>query len=177
MSLVRHLTSAPVLAFLVLSALIRGAGAQSTEAELERDVWRPLLAASGAFDAEAFLAVYSPDLVRIAADQNEAYGLERYAEEIRAGFIRARDRGIVRTSDVRFLTRTSSDGLAFETGYFQSRVTMPDGEVRTRYSRFEFVMRQEEGRWKILVDRDTAEGGRITEAQYLAAAPMSSGAP
>jgi ketosteroid isomerase-like protein len=46
---------------------------------------------------------------------------------------------------------------------------MPDGEERVRYTRFEMVLRKEGGKWKILVDQDTSEGGTITEAMFDAA--------
>jgi len=131
-----------------------------------------ILAASDAFDAERFLAVQSKDLVRVAPDSKEVYGLARYQTEIREGFPRARSRGIVRKTELRFLERTASDDLAYETGYFRSRVTLASGEVRTRYARYEFVLRKEGEQWKILLDKDTAEGGRITEEAFRAAAPM-----
>ncbi|HSJ64056.1 MAG TPA: DUF4440 domain-containing protein [Gemmatimonadaceae bacterium] len=151
--------------------------AQNVERQIDRDVWIPLMRASNAFDAEGFLALQSPDLVRVAADQQEIYGLARYASEIRAGFERARARGLRRASDVRFLTRTASGELAYETGYFRSRVTMPDGEVRTRYSRFEFVLRNENGVWRILVDKDSADGGRITAEDFESATPIDLARP
>lgn len=157
----------------ILACLHSAAVAQDARQQIERDVWIPLLAASNAFAAEGFLAVQSPDLVRVAADANEVYGLSRYAAEIRAGFERARARGMARESDVRFLVRTASADLAYETGYFRSRATLPDGTARIRYSRFEFVLRREEGRWRILLDKDTADGGKITEADFLAATPLT----
>lgn len=142
------------------------------EVQIEKDVWIPLFAASAAFDAEGFLDVQSRDLVRVAIDSREIYGFDRYATEIREGFRRARERGIVRQSEARFLERTASGDLAYQTGYFRSRVRLPGGEERVRYSRFEFVLRKERGRWRILVDKDTAAGGTITEADFRSAAPM-----
>lgn len=146
--------------------------AQEVQRQIEQDVWIPLLTASNAFDAEGFLAVQSRDLVRIATDANDIHGFSRYESEIRAGFARARSRGVRRTSEVRFLTRTASGDLAHETGYFRSRATLPDGSVRVAYTRFEFVMRREDGRWRILLDKDTADDGRITERDFLSATAM-----
>lgn len=159
---------------LFIAFLVNRVSAQDFALQIERDVWIPLLAASGSFDAEAFLAVQSRDLVRISVDSNEVYGLSRYQKEIRDGFPRAKARGIARKSEVRFLQRNHSDDLAHETGYFRSQVTMPNGDVRVRYSRFEFVLRKENGKWRILVDKDTADGGKITAEQFSAAAPMRS---
>lgn len=161
---------------LFVAFLVAGVSAQDVALQIERDVWMPLLSASGSFDADAFLAIQSRDLVRVSVDSNEVYGLSRYQKEIREGFPRAKARGITRKSEVRFLQRNHSDDLAHETGYFRSQVTMPDGDVRVRYSRFEFVLRKEDGKWRILVDKDTADAGKITAEQFSAAAPMRSGA-
>jgi uncharacterized protein (TIGR02246 family) len=158
----------------LILALTSAARAENTlYAEIERDVWVPFMAASNAFDAEGFLAVQSKDLVRVAADQNDVYGLDRYAREIRDGFQRARERGVKRVSEARFLTRATSESHAYETGYFKSHATLANGETRTRYSRFEFVLRKENGRWKILIDKDTAAGGKITEQDFQAATPIA----
>jgi ketosteroid isomerase-like protein len=145
----------------------------SAQREIDEHVWRPFMAASNSFDAEKFLAVQSKDMVRVAPDAKQVYGLERYAREIREGFERARGRkGLIRSSEMRFLSRSAAGDLAHETGYFRSRTVLPSGEVRTRYSKFEMILRKENGRWKILVDKDSAEGGTITEATFLAATPL-----
>jgi ketosteroid isomerase-like protein len=157
-------------------AFAASAGAQdaSVQQEIDEQVWRPFMAASNRFDADKFLSVQSKDLVRVAPDQKEVYGHERYAREIREGFERARERkGLSRQSEMRFLARSSSGDLAHETGIFRSRVTLPNGEVRTRYSRFEMILRKENGRWKILVDKDTAQSDAIGEEQFQSATPIT----
>jgi ketosteroid isomerase-like protein len=147
----------------------------SFQEDIDEQVWRPFMSASNSFVADKFLSVQSQDLVRVALDAKEVYGRERYAREIREGFERARQRkSLSRSSEMRFLTRVGSGDLAHETGYFRSRVTLPSGEVRTRYSRFEMILRKENGRWKILVDKDTAQGEPITEKQFQSATPVSS---
>ena len=168
----RSLVPKALLCLLLISSIVVPVAAQDIQSQIDRDVWIPLFNASNAFDADAFLAVQSRDMVRVSVDSKEVYGLARYQSEIRKGFKRAGDRGIVRKSEVRFLERTASDELAYETGYFRSQVTLVSGEQRVRYSRFEFVLRKEGGKWRILIDKDTADGGRITEEQFRAAAPM-----
>lgn len=165
------------LSALLYIALAAPALAQDTQAQIEADVWIPFLAASNAFDADGFLAVQSKDMVRVSPDANEVYGLARYEREIREGFARAKTRGLTRKSEMRFLKRTSSEGLAYETGYFRSEARLASGEVRVRFSRFEMVLKKEEGKWKILIDKDSAEGGSITEEAFRAAEPMRRGTP
>lgn len=153
----------------VLCCMAAEGTAGDPQSQIEKDVWIPLLAASSAFDAEAFLALQSRDLVRVSTASGEVYGLERYAREIREGFARAKARGVSRTSTLRFLTRIASGDLAHETGYFRSETKLAGGDTRVRFTRFEFVLRRERGRWRILLDKDAPEG---TEEEFQAAAPM-----
>lgn len=168
-----------MVSYVVLCSCVAAvtAAAQDAQLEIEKDVWIPFLAASSAFDADGFLAVQAKDLVRVSTDARQVYGLARYQTEIRDGFRRARERGVKRVSEVRFLDRIANGDLAYETGYFRSRVTLANGEVRIRYTRFEMVLRKEAGTWKLLLDKDTTEGGTITAEAYEAAAPMKHRAP
>lgn len=172
LSLSRFLVFTAIGCLSVLSAGASQGLAPDVEREIDAQVWIPMLAASNSFDADGFLAVQSRDLVRVSVDTKEVYGQERYATEIRAGFRRAKERALKRTSEMRFLTRTQSGALAHETGIFRSEAVLPSGERRTRYTRFEMILRKEAGRWKILVDKDTAQNGTITEEEYRAAAPL-----
>lgn len=164
-----------VLAFCFTALRAEAQDTPAQRAQIEREVWIPLLAASDAFDADGFLALQSKDLVRVSVDAKQVYGLARYQAEIREGFARARARGVVRKSDARFVERLVSGDLAYETGYFRSEARLPGGEVRVRYSRFEFVLRREDGRWRILVDEDSTDGGTITEEAFRAATPLTQG--
>lgn len=166
----------PLALSMIVSLFPVSAKAQNANEQLqiERDVWIPFFAASNKFDAEGFLAICSEDLIRIGVDQKEVFGFERYANQIREGFKRAKERGVERNSEVRFTERNIIGDYAYESGYFKSNVQLGDGEKQVRYTRFEFVLRKENGKWKILVDRDTLSGEQITEAIYIKAAPMTS---
>lgn len=156
------------LALVAATAIAADHGATNPVArEIDAQVWIPMLEASDRFDAQGFLDVQSQDLVRVSLDRNEVYGLDRYSREISAGFDRARERGIKRQSELRFLTRTHSIGLARDTGIFRSRVLLPGGERQDRYTAFEMILRKEDGRWKILFDQDTGRNGAISEEDYL----------
>ncbi len=47
--------------------------------------------------------------------------------------------------------------------------------MQVRDTAFEVVLRREQGRWKVLVDQNTARGGAITEQDYLKGAPPAGG--
>jgi hypothetical protein len=150
---------------------------KDVESQINTQVWEPMLRASNEFDAEAFLAVLSRDLVRVSTDQNVVYGFERYSRETREGFARARERGLRRSSTMRFISRAHSQGLARETGIFRSEVVLGNGQTRVSFTAFEMILRQEAGVWKLLVDQDSWREGKITEAEYLAALPMNGDEP
>lgn len=161
----------------VLLACIGPVLAQTPAAEIEREideqVWGPLLRASDNFDAEGFLAVHSPDLIRVSVDRNIVHGFARYSAEIRAGYPRARERGVRRTSTLRFLSRAQEGGLARDTGIFRSDAVLPSGEKRVSFTAFEMILRREGGKWKLLVDKDEWRGGQITEQEFLKGRPMT----
>lgn len=150
---------------------------RDVEAQINAQVWIPMLRASDEFDAEGFLAVLSRDLIRVSTDRNLIYGFERYNNETREGFARARERGVRRTSSMRFITRAHAEGLARETGIFRSEVTLSNGQKRVSFTAFEMLLRKEAGTWKLLLDQDTWREGKITEDEYLAAMPMSGNEP
>jgi ketosteroid isomerase-like protein len=168
---IRHVVGVVITVIVSAGAVASQTTTTEVAREIDSQVWLPLLAASNAFDAAGFLAVPSHDLVRISVDSNEIYGLDRYRSELVAGFARARGRGIKRRSDVRFLTRAHSGDLARDTGIFRSEVMMPGGETRVRFTAFEMILRREQGRWRVLVDQDTARGGAITQQDYEKGTP------
>jgi hypothetical protein len=175
--MIRFFRTRFALFVLAVSPCLAVVAAQTGDAGAERNidtqVWSPMLRGSNQFDADLFLGVLSPDLVRVSIDRNEVYGIDRYTNEIRAGFMRARERGVRRSTTVRFLTRTQTNALARDTGIFRSEVTLPGGETRLTYTAFEMILRKENGVWKLLVDQDTSRGGSITERDFLAGRPLS----
>jgi hypothetical protein len=55
--------------------------------------------------------------------------------------------------ELRFIQRIASNDKAFEVGYYKTTSTNKStGEARTGHGKFHFVLRRENGTWKILVD-------------------------
>jgi hypothetical protein len=160
-------------------------GTRGQTQAIDAQVWRPLIAASNAFDWPGYLALHAADLVRVAEVSGDVYGFDRHAREIEQGFQRVRARGdTTRTTEVSFLSRRQAGGLARDTGYFRSRASR-NGAPRTSFTHFDFILRCDRGVWRILVDRDANRtppdaSGRtraITEADFLAATPLSPAPP
>lgn len=143
---------------------------QDIEKEINEQVWKPFLKASTEFDGDGFMALQSKDLIRISLDRKDIHGYARYEEGIIPGFKRVKSEGKVRrTTEVRFIDRILSNDFAYETGYFKSRTTLANGQLRVSYTKFFFILRKENNAWRILVDSDTSEGGLITEEMFMEA--------
>jgi ketosteroid isomerase-like protein len=136
---------------------------------IDAELWTPFARAYGRGDAEALLALHSRDLVRPLGDAKRVLGLAEYAAQTRQGMQQGAQRGITSRIGLRFTERMASPQAASERGVYEVVLTGPDGKSRTVYGRFHVISRKEDGRWKILVDYDSSEGGTVDEASYRAA--------
>jgi len=142
--------------------------------ELDRDIWRPFREAYGALDAEAFLALYSADLIRAGGPTKAVYGYPEYATQTKQWFAGLRERGSTVDIEFRFAERIAAGGLASERGVFRLTAARSTGDQRTFYGRFHTFARKIEGHWRIAVDYDSDENGAVTEATFRAASPHRS---
>jgi len=122
--------------------------------ELNRDIWRPFVAAYGDLDIEAFLALHRADLIRISGTAGRVHGYDEYAGQMREFFATVTERGDRIRIDFRFDERITDGDLASERGLFRLSVTSPAQPPRTRYGRFHTLARNTEGRWRLVADYD-----------------------
>lgn len=139
---------------------------------IDRDIWLPFVRSYAEFDAPLYVGIHSPDLIRAGGPTAEAYGRDRVADEATTFFARVEADGGRLAIDFRFTERIVGDGVASERGVFRLELALPGREVRVTYSRFHVFERIEAGRWRILADYDSKEGGAVTSADFDAAAPI-----
>ena len=137
--------------------------------ELDRDIWAPFVAAFAAGRADDFIALHSRSLVRAMGDAKRVEPLERWLKGTQGMFKSFADRGTKAAISFRFLERLANPEAASERGIFEFTMTDAQGAARTTYGKFHVISRKEEGRWKILVDYDSSEGGTIGRESFLAA--------
>ncbi|MEV4137787.1 DUF4440 domain-containing protein [Dactylosporangium sp. NPDC049742] len=137
--------------------------------ELNGDVWQPLRAAYAARDAEAFLALHAPDLIRASATNHTIFGLERYAAQVRPWFAGLAARGDLVEITFRFTERLVSADLAGERGVFRIVLQPIGGDRMVLYARFHTLSRKVDLRWRIAVDYDTNDGGSVDAKAFDAA--------
>lgn len=136
---------------------------------IDLEVWEPFRSAYAAGDADAFLALHAPDLIRAGGPGGEVLDLEGYGKQIGDFFALVAERGDRAAIDLRFTERLSSGDLASERGVTRITMSLTDGTQRVSYARFHVLLRRTGGRWRIVADYDSpAEGS--AEA-YAAARP------
>jgi ketosteroid isomerase-like protein len=141
--------------------------------QLNRDIWHPFRRTYRTGDLHGFLGLYHPDLIRAGGPTKEVYGFDRLAAETADWFTEVSARGDSLDIEFRFTERIAAGELASEQGCYRitaTRADANDGEHRTLHGRFHTFARKVGGRWRIVVDYDTDDGGAITAAMFAAGA-------
>jgi ketosteroid isomerase-like protein len=134
--------------------------------EQNNDIWHPFRASYAAGDATAFMALYTPDLIRAGGPGRTVEDFAEFAGGIRSFFEMVRERGDRPSIDFRFTERLASPVLASERGFFRITVDLAAGDQRVSYARFHTFHRKVDGRWRIAVDYDKPGAD---EAEFLGA--------
>lgn len=137
--------------------------------ELERDIWQPFVAAQAASDVEAYIALHSPSLVRASADARQVQTHADWAAHTRALWKSMTERGRRAEISFRFIERLAAADAASERGVYALTLHGAPGGPRSFHGQFHVISRKEGGRWRIVVDYDSSEGGRIDAAAFQAA--------
>ena len=140
--------------------------------EINRDIWLPFSEAYADGDADKYLALHTADFLRAEGGDQQTNDLTGYSAGVRSGFQRGKDQGGRTTIEFRFFERFSNGRTASERGIYRYTYTPPTGQPRQGYGQFHVFSRKENGRWKIVVDYDSDEGGTIGEAEFKAGKRM-----
>jgi ketosteroid isomerase-like protein len=135
--------------------------------ELNRDVWEPFRAAYRAYDTEAYLALHTPDLIRVGGPRRTVQGYAEVAAETAPWFADAAGRSLPIGIDFRFTERLATGDLASERGIY--RIEVGD---KVLHGRFHTFSRRVDGRWRIAVDYDSDDDATIDESTWSAARPL-----
>jgi ketosteroid isomerase-like protein len=138
--------------------------------ELNNDIWHALPRAYG--DADAYLALYTPDLIRAGGPTKKVQGFTEFAEITRQWFADLADRGSTVDLEFRFTERIAADDVASERGVFRMTARRASGDQRVFYGQFHTFARRIDGRWRIAVDYDSDENDTVTAESFEAATPV-----
>ena len=136
---------------------------------LDREIWDPFVAAFAAGRADDYIALHSRSLVRVLGNAKRIEPYDQWAASTRAMFRSFADKGTAVAIRFRFTERIAGNDAASERGVFEFSMTPAGSEARRFHGRFHVLSRREDGRWKILSDYDSREGGTIDAASFAAA--------
>lgn len=166
------------LASLVLATVVAAqapsAAKQDREllAELNAQIWIPFHEAYRDGEPEKYLALHRPEFIRGEGTTKVVRTLDEYAVGVRRSFEIWKERGLKIDLQFRFLERIVKGAQASERGIYQFTLASPDGQTETFYGQFHTFSRKVDGRWQLVVDYDSNEGGTIDAAKYHAAAAV-----
>ncbi len=161
-----------ISSIVLLSLFVLPVFAQSTQNEINEQVWTPFIKAFSSGDTELFMSVHSKDLIRSGRESKEVLNWEQYYEQTKKGNENRAKRQTQLSIELRFTERIGNERQAIDVGVYKTSYTNKDGKVNSSYGRFHVVLRKENGKWKILVDTDSSEGNTINEQSFLAASAM-----
>jgi ketosteroid isomerase-like protein len=161
-----------VILFVVLGIVATLSVAQNAQQQINNQVWKPFIETYNNHDTQGFLAVHSKDVVRSPREAKSAWNWDEYFQRQKNGDEQAKTSGAKRKLELRFTERIADKDLAVEVGIYKATVIQSDRKSRTFYGRFHVVLRKENDIWKILVDTDSSEGGKIAEQDFMAANAM-----
>ena len=142
----------------------------SLQKQINEQVWKPFIASFNNNDKGTFRSVHSKDVIRVIQDDNTILGYDEYFRDT-PDSLKQKWAEWSRSIELRFTQRIANNGNAFETGYYKTTSSNKStGETRTGYGKFHVLLRNENGRWKILMDADAHE--KTNEAIFLTGTPI-----
>jgi ketosteroid isomerase-like protein len=153
-----------------LAALITfasfAASAQDAKKEINNQVWKPFIEAYNKFDTEKFMSVYSKSVVRVPVDQKMIFDFTEYKKNINRENQFNKNYNIKAVLDIRFTSRIHAKDVAYEAGILKINLTDNNGKPATIYSKFQVLLKKENGTWKIHFDSDSTESNSISERDF-----------
>jgi ketosteroid isomerase-like protein len=143
---------------------------------LNADIWHPFQEAYADHDAKRFLALYSTDLIRAGGPTKEVIDYDMFAAQMTQWFSDTTERGAYLNIEFRFSERLASAVLASERGVFRITASKDD-DRRVFYGRFHTLARHVDGRWLLVADYDSDEGGTISDEAFAACVAIDDVSP
>ncbi len=139
--------------------------AQSREnLEAINELWNKFYLAFEQLDYTLMAEIHSEELVRISGGSRIS-DYKSYIDNYKLMFQNAKDNHISNKIELRFFERINNDSVASERGVYKLTRVSQDKE-QSYYGQFHVLFRKEAGRWKILMDYDSSEGGAIGEDDF-----------
>lgn len=136
---------------------------------INRDVWTPFVEAYARGDAEAYMALHTPDVVRAGINEVKDFEGHKASSKRHFEYNKANNRRC--EIAFTFFERVAGADRASERGVYRYTVILQDGERQHYYGKFHVIHRLQGGRWRIAVDYDSDENGTVGQADFEAGLP------
>ncbi|NJC66406.1 nuclear transport factor 2 family protein [Planosporangium flavigriseum] len=140
--------------------------------QINRDIWIPFSTAYAAGDPEAFIALHSPEVIRVEGNGGWIGGFEEYSGRLREWFQWVAVQEGQLEIQFRFLERHTGDDASSERGVYRLTLTYPDTDENVWYGMFHTICRKRNGVWRIALDYDSDEGGTVGEETFTSGREM-----
>lgn len=165
MAMIRQLSVAITMLFAASSSLADHDLA-GTQALIDRTVWRLFQQAFESLDGSALNALYADRVLRVTPGGIDTTGQFKITNTTRFDANKANGDRI--SLDFWFDHRHTNAQVSYEVGFYRLRQTTPDGSSMSFYGQFHIVLRNIDGRWKIVQDWDTDSiAGRAITAEHF----------
>lgn len=131
-------------------------------------VWGKFYQAFDSLDYKLMAEIHSKKLIRISGGKRIT-DYHSYIDNYELRFQRAKENKITNKISLRFKERINNDSIASERGVYKLNVTNIKKETQIYYGAFHVLFIKENGIWKILMDYDSNEDGKVGEKEYKTA--------
>ncbi len=139
---------------------------ESSEKEINEDVWFNFMQAYQDLDASLFNQIHTEDVLRIPVDADMVLVGQEYKDQNLENFNRWNAQKLKQRIEFSFLKRIQKDSWAYEIGIYKL-TRFSDSGSQSFYGKFHVTLKRVSGVWKIYIDSDSSEEGTLTEEDFL----------
>jgi hypothetical protein len=131
-------------------------------------VWDKFCQAFDLLDYQLMAEIHSNNLIRIP-NGKQIIDYNNYIMSYKKDFEVAKEQNSTRTISLRFYERINNDSIASEKGIYKLVINKNKPEETAHYGKFHVLLIKEKVGWRIFMDYDSNEGGKVGEEDFIKA--------
>jgi ketosteroid isomerase-like protein len=160
-----------VLVFLCLLSVDVWAQQDRVFEQIDEQLWIPYIKAYNEFNTRAFMALHTPDVIRVKRESSQIMvGTAYRKNEYRRNSI-SQSKDWERNLEIRFVDRLVEGAIAYEVGYYRVSLAKPGSSPQVLYGMFHTTLKRIDGEWKIYIDEDEVLDG-FSDCQFYKCQPL-----
>jgi len=146
---------------------------EKTLEQIDQQLWIPYIQAYNNFNTRAFMALHTPDVIRVKRESSQIMvGTAYRKNEYRRNSI-SQSKDWERSLEIRFVDRLVEGAIAYEVGYYRVSLTRPGHEPQVLFGLFHTTLKRVDGEWKIFIDEDEVLYD-FSDCQFYKCQPLES---